>query len=262
MRTIIITCALFSSLLLIGCGGPKTESENATPKETPGKSAAGVPAGVDEANAGSISGKVEFTGAKPEMRTIDMSATEACAKQHSTPQKSEEIVVNGNNTLKYVFVWVKSGVPERPWPAPTGAAVLDQTGCMFEPHVIGAMVNQEVKFTNQDATNHNIHPLPRLNAEWNETESPKSSDVVKRFTKQEVMVPVKCNIHPWMRAYIGVVSHPFFAVTGDDGAFKIKGLPPGNYTLEAWQERYGRKDIDVTVGPKEDKTVDFEFSSK
>lgn len=248
--------------LLASCGGPKTQSENTQPKNEPTKSAAGTPAGIDEANAGSISGKVTLQGEKPVMKTIDMSGTAACAKEHSTPQKSEEVVVNGDGTLKYVFVWVKSGVPDRPWPAPTAPVSLDQIGCMYEPHVIGVMVNQEVKFANSDATNHNIHPLPRTNAEWNESQPPKGSDIVKRFTKREVMVPVKCNIHPWMRAYIGVVDHPFFAVTGDDGSFKIKGLPPGKYTLEAWQERYGRKEVEVTVGPKEDKTVDLEYSSK
>jgi plastocyanin len=262
MRSTWMACGVVSALLLASCGGPKTQSETTETKEPPTQSAAGTPAGIDAANAGSISGKVSFQGDKPLMRTIDMSATPACAREHSTPQKSEEVVVNGDNTLKYVFVWVKSGVPDRPWPAPATQVSLDQIGCMYEPHVIGAMVNREVKFANSDPTNHNIHPLPRTNAEWNESQPPKGSDIVKRFTKREVMVPVKCNIHPWMRAYIGVVDHPFFAVTGDDGTFKIKGLPPGKYTLEAWQERYGRKEMEVTVGPKEDKTVDFEYSSK
>jgi plastocyanin len=252
------SCAIVPVLLLAACSGPKTQSENAPPKSEPANSVAAV----EDANAGSISGKVSLTGDAPVMKTIDMSATPACAKEHPTPQKSEEVVVNGNHTLKYVFVWVKSGVPERTWPTPKTPAVLDQIGCMYEPHVIGVMVNQDVKYGNSDPTNHNIHPLPRLNAEWNESEAPKASDVVKHFTKQEVMVPVKCNIHPWMRAYIGVVSHPFFAVTDDSGTFKIKGLPPGQYTLEAWHERFGRKEVQVTVGPKEEKTVDFEFSAK
>lgn len=257
-----MACGVVSTLLLVNCGGPKTQSENTQSKEQPTKKAAGTPAGIDEASSGSISGKVNFEGSKPVMKTIDMSATTACAKEHSAPQKSEEVVVNTNNTLKYVFVWVKAGVPDRPWAAPTGPVVLDQTGCMYEPHVIGAVVNQEVKFSNSDPTNHNIHPLPRTNAEWNESQPPKGSAVVKRFTKPEVMIPVKCNVHPWMRAYIGVIDHPFFAVTGDDGTFKIKGLPPGKYTLEAWQERYGKKDVEVTVTPKEDNTVDFTYNSK
>jgi plastocyanin len=262
IRTALMACGVSSALLLASCGGPKPQSENTKPKEEPTKSAAGTPPGIDEANAGTVSGKVSFNGPKPVMKAIDMSGTAACAKEHSTPQKSEEVIVNGNNTLKYVFVWVKSGVPERAWAAPSAPVVLDQVGCMYEPHVIGAMVNQDIKFGNSDSTNHNIHPLPRVNTEWNQSEPPKSSDLVKHFGKQEVMVPVKCNIHPWMRAYVGVVSHPFFAVTGDDGTFKIKGLPPGKYTMEAWHERYGRKEVEVTVGAKEDKTIDFNFSSK
>lgn len=252
IRTKFAAYGIVASLLIVSCGGPKE----------PTKSAAGTPSAVDEATAGTISGKVNFTGAKPDVRTIDMSGNEACAKAHSTPQKSEEVVVNSNGTLKYVFVWVKSGVPDRPWPAPAAPAVLDQMGCMFEPHVFGVMVNQDVKFANSDNTNHNIHPLPRVNTEWNHSEPPKTSDLVKRFNKQEVMIPVKCNIHPWMRAFLGVVNHPFFAVTGDDGTFKIRGLPPGKYTVEAWHERYGRKAVELTIGTKEDKTVDFEFSSK
>jgi hypothetical protein len=133
---------------------------------------------------------------------------------------------------------------------------------MYEPHVFGAMVNQDVRFTNSDPTNHNVHPLPRKNTEWNESEAPKTSDIRKKFTKEEIMIPIKCNIHPWMRAFIGVVSHSFFAVTGDDGTFKIKGLPPGKYTLSAWHERYGVRELEVTVAPKEEKTVDFSFSPK
>jgi plastocyanin len=245
----LIPLALVLSVISIGCGGSKTET-------------ASQPAVVDDANAGSISGKVAFSGPAPEMKTIDMSATPACASAHSTPQKSEEVIVNPNKTLKYVFVWLKSGVPDKAWPVSSTPVSMDQTGCMYEPHVIGAMVNQDVKFANSDSTNHNIHPLPRKNTEWNESEPPKTSDVVKKFTKEEVMMPVKCNIHPWMRAYIGVVSHPFFAVTGDDGAFKIKGLPPGKYTVEAWHERYGRKEVEITVAAKEDKAVDFEFSAQ
>ncbi len=258
----LISCGFAASLLLAGCGGPQTQSENTKPKEEPTKTSAGLPPGVDPANAGTVTGKVSFTGKAPEMKAIDMSGTAACAREHTAPQKSEEVVVNGDGTLKYVFVWVKSGVPAGPWAAPSAPVVLDQIGCMYQPHVIGAMVNQDIRFANSDSTNHNIHPLPRVNAEWNQSEAPKSSDLLKHFTKPEVMVPVKCNIHPWMRAYIGVVSHPFFAVTGGDGAFKIKGLPPGKYTIEAWHERYGRQEKEITVGAKEDKNVDFDFSAK
>ena len=130
---------------------------------------------------------------------------------------------------------------------------------MYKPHVIGVMAGQNIEIKNADPTNHNIHPLPQTNQEWNESQPPGSAAKMQTFARQEVMIPVKCNIHPWMRAYIGVVSSPFFAVTGDDGTFTIKGLPPGTYTIETWHEKYGTQDQQVTVGAKESKTVDFSF---
>jgi hypothetical protein len=137
--------------------------------------------------------------------------------------------------------------------------VLDQDGCIYKPHVLGVMTGQNIRIKNSDPTNHNIHPLPKVNQEWNESQPPKGEEKLKSFAREEVMIPVKCNVHPWMRSYIGVVSHPFFAVTGDDGTFTIKGLPPGTYTLETWHEKFGPQDMQVTVGPKESKTVDFTY---
>jgi plastocyanin len=252
----LIACGVVS-LLLTGCGANKT-SENVAPKDEPAKSA-GASAAVNDPNAGSISGNVNFTGAKPAVKAIDMAANPACASTHGTPAVSEEVIVNNNGTLKYAFVWVKSGIAEKTWQPPSSPAVLDQKGCMYTPHVIGVMVNQEVKFVNSDATNHNIHPLPRVNEEWNESEPPNGEPKLKRFVREEIMVPVKCNIHPWMRAWIGVVSHPFFAVTGEDGSFKLKGVPAGKYTLAAWHEKYGTKEFEVVVAPKEDKIVNFDY---
>jgi hypothetical protein len=256
VRQILFPCAIAAAVLLVSCGGgsqPKEESKAAAP-------AASAPA-VDEANAATVTGKVAFTGEKPAARTIDMSATPACARAHTTPQKSEEVIVNDNNTLRYTFVWVKSGVPDRQWPAPSGAVVLDQQGCMYKPHVIGVMTGQNIEIRNDDPTNHNIHPLPKINQEWNESQPPKGDPKMRAFAREEIMIPVKCNVHPWMRSYIGVVGHPFFAVTGDDGTFTIKGLPPGTYTVGAWHEKYGTKDMQVTVAPKESKSVDFSFGA-
>jgi plastocyanin len=256
VRQILFPCAIAAAVLLASCGGgsqPKEESKAAAP-------AASAPA-VDEANAATVTGKVAFTGEKPAARTIDMSATPACARAHTTPQKSEEVIVNDNNTLRYTFVWVKSGVPDRQWPAASGAVVLDQQGCMYKPHVIGVMTGQNIEIRNDDPTNHNIHPQPKVNQEWNESQPPKGDPKMRSFAREEIMIPVKCNVHPWMRSYIGVVGHPFFAVTGDDGTFTIKGLPPGTYTIGAWHEKYGTKDMQVTVAPKESKSVDFSFGA-
>lgn len=256
MKSIFVSALAASALFVAGCGGSKAPE---TAKEEAAAPAATAPP-IDEANAATITGKVSFTGDKPTMKTIDMSANPACARAHAgAPPKSEEVVVNGNGTLKNVFVWIKTGVPDRQWPIPSTPVEIAQKGCMYGPHVIGVMAGQDIKIINDDPTNHNIHPLPKINQEWNESQPPNGDPKVKKFAREEVMIPVKCNVHPWMRSYIGVVNHPFFAVTGDDGTFTIKGLPPGKYTIEAWHEKYGTKDVDITVGAKESKSQDFEF---
>jgi plastocyanin len=234
-----MTCGAAAALLLVSCGGSKEEAK----KEDTAAPAAAPAAAVDDANAATVTGKVTF------------------ARAHTTAQKSEEAIVNDNGTLRNTFVWIKSGLPDKQWPVPTTTVSLEQDGCMYKPHVIGVMAGQGIEIKNDDATNHNIHPLPKINQEWNESQPPKGDPKVKSFAREEVMIPVKCNVHPWMRAYIGVVSHPFFAVTGDDGTFTIKGLPPGTYTLEAVHEKYGTKDMQITVAPKESKTQDFTMGS-
>jgi len=256
MNKILLSFGIATAVLFTGCGGSKPPE---TAKEESAAPAA-APTAADDANAATLTGKVSFSGEKPAMRNIDMSANPICARAHAgAPPKSEDVVVHGDGTLKNVFVWVKSGVPDRQWPVPSTPVELAQKGCVYGPHVIGVMARQNIKIVNGDMTNHNIHPLPKINQEWNESQPPKGDDKLKSFAREEVMIAVKCNVHPWMRSYIGVVNHPFFAVTGDDGTFSIKGLPPGKYTLEAWHEKYGPKDVDVTVAPKESKSVDFDF---
>ena len=255
MKKIWISGGLALALSLAGCGGSKEES---TASKAPEATApTGGTATPDEVNGATVTGKVAFTGTAPVMKNIDMSANPACEHAHTTPVKSEEVVVNPNGTLKYAFVWIKSGLPDQNWAVSTTPVMLDQHGCMYSPHVIGIMTGQNIQIKNSDPTNHNIHPLPTLNQDWNESQPPQSEDKLKTFPRQEVMIAVKCNIHPWMRAYIGVVNHPFFAVTGDDGTFTIKGLPPGTYTVEVWQEKYGPQDQQITVAAKDSKTLDF-----
>lgn len=256
MNRFWISIGAASLLVLAGCGGGGTQSESTKPKEEPTKSAAGAPAAADDANAGTITGKVAFAGAKPNLRNIDMSANPACSRAHSSAPKSEEAIVNDNGTLRNVFVYIKSGLPDKQYEPPTGAVKLDQEGCVYKPHVLGVMTNQNIEIVNSDPTNHNVHPLPRVNQEWNESQPPKGESKLKKFAREEIMIPVKCNVHPWMRSYIGVVSHPFYAVTGDDGSFSIKGVPPGKYTLGVWHEKYGPQEVPVEVAPKESKSVD------
>jgi plastocyanin len=252
-QTLLISTAATAALMLYACGGAKEEAKK---DEAP---AAATAPPVDEASAATVSGKVAFTGDKPVAKPISMDATPACARQHSTPPKSEEVVLNANGTLRNVFVWVKGGLPDRQWPTPATPVSLDQKQCIYNPHVIGVMVNQNVEITNSDPTNHNIHPLPKINREWNESQPPQGEKKIKQFPREEVLIPVKCNVHPWMRSYIGVVSHPFFAVTSDEGTFTIKGLPPGDYTVEAWHEKYGTQEQKIKVEAKQSATLDFTF---
>jgi hypothetical protein len=257
MKKIWIGVGLACALTLAGCGGgeeKKAEEKKATEPAAGG----GGSAAPDEANGGTITGKVAFDGTAPKMAKLDMSATPFCERAHAgNPGFSEEVAVNPNNTLKNVFVWVKSGLPDKNWQTPSGAVTLDQKGCQYHPHVIAVMAGQNIDIKTSDATNHNIHPMPKVNQEWNESQPPGSEDKMKSFPREETMIPVKCNVHPWMRSYINVVSHPFFAVTGDDGTYTIKGLPPGTYTIQILHEKYPAQEQQVTVGAKESKTADF-----
>jgi plastocyanin len=214
----------------------------------------------DYANGATLTGKVTFTGPKPVAAVIDMSAVPACERAHAqAPQKSEDAVVNPNGTLKNVFVWVKDGLPPGNWAVPAAPVVLDQSGCMYQPHVLGIMTGQNLDIRNDDPTNHNIHVEPQADPEWNRSQMTGSDSITHTFSHPQVMLPVKCKIHPWMAAYLGILPHPFFAVTEDDGTFTIKGLPPGIYTLDAWQEKYGLREQHLTVGARESKAVDFAY---
>ncbi len=259
MRKSLTGSALAAALILAGCGGSETKKEES--KAAP--PAATAPP-VDDANAATVTGKVSFTGEKPKVATIDMSANPACARAHSgAPAKSEEVVVNENGTLKNVLLYVK-GVPDRQYPVPSTAVTLDQKGCMYGPHVIAVMAGQNIEVKNDDPTNHNIHPQPKVNQEWNESQAPGSDPKMKSFAREEIDPPiaVKCNVHPWMRSYIAVSNTPYTAVTGDDGSYTIKGLPPGSYTLVAWHEKYGKKETPLTVAAKDSKTVDVSYDGK
>ena len=256
MRRTLIALTLPGMLLITGCGrSGEPAATKAEPTGKPGLTA-------DTVNGATLTGKVSFKGTKPAVRDIDMSANPACQKAHPKPVASEEVIVSASGAVANAFVWVKDGVPAGNWTPPAKAAVIDQQGCIYTPHVSGIVVGQPIEFRNSDDTNHNIHPLPRENAEWNESQPPKGEPKIKTFDREEVMVPVKCNIHPWMRAYVGVVRHPFFGVTDANGAFKIAGLPPGNYTLEVWHERFGRQEVQLTVAAKDSKAVDFNFEGK
>ncbi len=213
---------------------------------------------IDPATAASISGVVKLEGAPPAPQKIDMSQDPACG---GTPTFSEAEVVN-NGKVANVFIYVKDGLGDRGFAAPQQPLEIHQHGCRYVPHVTGAISGQPVEFINDDDTTHNIHPMPKDSRQWNEAQMPKAEPIRKTFDHPEIMIPIKCNQHPWMRMYLNVVDNPFFAVTGSDGNFEIKGLPPGTYTIAAVQEQLGEQDMKVTVGPKESKTADFTFKQQ
>jgi plastocyanin len=248
----LLLVPLTLSLLVCACGGNHTtteSSESILPLAT-----------VDEPNGGTISGKVLFTGDAPAMPAIDMSANPMCERQHPTPQRAETAVVNGNHTIRYAFIWIKDGLPKARWSPPSTNVVLDQSGCVYRPHVLALMVGQQLEIDNSDPVNHNVHAEAQTNVAWNESQPPQADKKFKTFSKEEIWFPVTCSVHPWMRAYLSVVSHPFFAVTGEDGSYTIKGVPPGTYTLEVIQEKFGRKTAPVTIAAHDSKTVDFTYA--
>ncbi len=239
-------------VLLVGCGKKDaSEEQPATPAAT-APTAAATP--IDPATAASVSGTVKFDGAPPKAAMIDMSQDPACKGQNT----AENIVVSGAN-LANVFIFVKEGLGNRTFDVPKEPVVVDQQGCRYHPHTLGVIAGQTVKIINSDPTTHNIHPTPKDNREWNESQAPQSAPLEKVFTREEILLPVKCNQHPWMRMFINVVKNPFFAVSGPDGKFEIKGLPPGDYTLAFVQEKLGEQDVKVTLAAKDSKTVDVSF---
>ena len=255
----LLFATLTMMLILYACGGGEQKTGETGEQKVP--ETTGPVTQIDPATAATITGKVAYEGEKPKPIQIRMDAEAACAALHKEPVYAQQVVVNGNNALQYVFVYVKEGLGDKNFEISKEPVVLDQKGCMYHPHVFGVQAGQPLKVLNSDPTTHNIHPVPANNREWNKSMSPGVTPLEQTFPREEIMIPVKCNVHPWMKSYIGVVKHPFFAVSKEDGTFEIKGLPPGDYTIEAWHEKLGTSTQKVTVGPKETKSVDFTFKA-
>jgi plastocyanin len=207
---------------------------------------------------GSVTGKISFQGAAPERKQVKMDADPKCAAANPQGRLGEVFVINGD-ALQNVFVYVKDGLGDKKFDLPAEAVVIDQNGCMYSPHVLGAMVGQTLEIRNSDATLHNVHSLPKNSPQFNSAMPMKGMTIKKKFGAAEVMVKIKCDVHPWMSAYIGVLDHPFYAVSGADGTFKINNLPAGTYTIEAWHESLGSQTTSVTVAEGGAATADFAF---
>lgn len=261
--TCVRTLCLFSTAgflaFNLGCG--KSEQPAATSSQEQPAAAEGSvwqPTGEE----GTITGKVSFQGQAPKFRAISMDADSVCAAKHSGPVYPEAVVTNGNGTLRNVFVYVKTGLEGKTFKVPDQPVTLDQDGCMYRPHVVGVQARQQLKVVTDDKTTHNIHPMPKVNREWNVSQPPGADPIIQTFSRPEVSIPVKCNQHPWMRAYIHVLSHPFYAVTGEDGTYALKGLPPGKYEIEAVHEQYGAMTQQVSVAPKQTAPIDFTYRAQ
>jgi len=207
-----------------------------------------------------LRGTVKFEGTVPKAKPISMAADPGCAKQHPTPVFSQEVMTDSKGDLQNVVVFVSDGLGDRAFDPPSQPVEMKQKGCMYEPHVLALQANQPVEVTNDDPTTHNIHPLPANNREWNKAEIP-GSKIEETFPRPEIAIPVKCNVHPWMKGYVAVFKHPFFAVTGKDGSFALSNLPPGTYTIQAWHEKLGTSTQKITIGANESRNIDFVFKS-
>ena len=249
-----------------GCGGSQPAD---TAQQTPETGNAPGTASVQEAGPGapapgssSITGTVNFVGQAPALKPLDMTAEAVCHEKHGgQPAPNEALVLGPGNTMGNIMVWVSEGLPAgQTWPAPETPVVLDQDGCVYKPHVMGIMVGQPYRILNSDGILHNIHTLPQINPQFNRGQPATVKEITTTFPKPEAMFQVKCDVHPWMSAYIGVFTHPFFSVTGTDGEFTISGLAPGTYEITAWHERLGTQEASVTVGVDETMNQDFTFA--
>ena len=232
----------------IGCSkgiSPQVQAaDNSRPKATP----------IDPRTTATIAGTIKFEGTPPRAKPIDMSNDPGC-KGNAV---SEQVVVDDGH-LANVLVYVKDGLGNRTFDPPQQSVSIKQEGCRYVPHMVAVMAGQPVRFEDADSTLHNIHPMPKQNGEWNQSQMPNSGPLDKTFNTPELMIPIKCNQHPWMHMYLSVIGNPFFAVTGNDGTFSLQGLPPGTYTIAAVQEKYGEKTQTVTVSAKEDKSISFSY---
>ncbi|HXV59634.1 MAG TPA: carboxypeptidase regulatory-like domain-containing protein [Vicinamibacteria bacterium] len=258
MKKSFLIAPLALTVLAAACGGGGGASESTTTAAAPAPKAPPV----DAATAGTISGKVAFEGEPPAGETIQMAADPNCARLHSEPVKTEFVVVGEGGGLANVFVHIKSGLQGRNFPPPSEPVVLDQHGCTYVPHVIGIQVGQTLQILNSDETLHNIHAMPKNNKEFNIGQPVKGLKTDKVFDNVEVMIPFKCDVHKWMNSYAGVVDHPYYAVSSQDGSFSLANVPPGDYVVEAWHERFGTKEMNVTVTEKGTAEANFSFTAE
>jgi plastocyanin len=210
--------------------------------------------------AGTVSGKVIYTGSPAKQKAIDMSEEPSCAKQHATPVTAETVVTGSNNALNNVVVYISAGANDE-GQVPAQEVIFEQKGCQYVPHVLAMHTGQVVKVVNSDQTSHNVHPQAKVNREWNKSQPPGAPPISEKYDKPE-FISVKCNVHPWMRGYFAILNTSHYDISKGDGEFKLPNLPPGKYTVTAWHEEYGTQTADVTIAGNETKDVNFTFKAK
>ena len=208
-----------------------------------------------------MSGTVYLDGSPPNLPPINMQSESACAEAHASGAPAQAIVVGSNGALANVVVYIKSGLGRYRFVPLTKPAVLDQRDCTYQPRVIALMTNQPLQIRNSDPTIHNIHAMPKANTEWNKAQRSGAAVIETSFPRPELAIPFMCNVHPWMRAFVFVFDYPYFAITSADGKFAINNLPPGTYTVEAWQEKLGTQTKQLTIRSRESKETSFRFRS-
>ena len=253
-RTLWAFASALALVVPVACGGGGGGGEGSATMAEPAAPA------FDPATAGNITGTILLEGTPPAPEEIRMNSDPVCVKEAADTTTTEYYVVGASGGLGNVFVYVKEGLEGQSFPAPSGSVQLEQDGCRYIPHVFGIRVGQTLEIVNSDPTLHNIHATPAANDEFN-TGQPIQGMVFERtFDSPEVMVPFKCDVHSWMNAYVGVLDHPFFGVTGDDGSFDLSGLPPGDYVVEAWHAMLGTQTQNITVGESATAEVSFTFT--
>src|SRR5271155_1532926 len=244
--------------LMTGCSERSKTEQPGTAKTEP----APVYFQVDPATAGSVTGTIHFKGKKPTPKVIDMSEEPACVEAHHGKAYDESLLVSKSGGLANAFVYIKSGLEGKTFAIPSAPVTIDQSGCWFRPRVLGIQTGQALQVINSDPVTHNIHPMAEVNREWNHSQGAGDPPIARKFLKPEVMIKVKCNIHSWMHAFIGVLDHPYFAVSNEDGSFEIQNLPPGTYTIAIWQEKLGTQEQQVTVAAHGSAEANFTFKEK
>lgn len=251
MRRMLICAAM---TVVAACGGGGEDGGSAG-----GEIASDAPAAASLGTA-TVSGVVSFEGNAPANPAIDMAEEPECAAKYANGPTNPVVAVN-DGKLANVFIRITAGLPGGPYPMPSEPAVVDQDGCLYHPRVLGLMVGQELEIRNSDPVLHNIKAVPTENRGFNISQPQAGMSTTRTFTTPEIMVPLECNVHGWMNAYVGVVDNPYFAVSASDGTFRISGLPAGSYTLEAWHETLGTRTAQVDVADGGAATVDFTFNS-